>query len=460
MEQSVRKNEIIEAEITAFSSDGSGICRVNGFTVFVAGGVLGDVLEIKIVKVNKSFGYGKILRIISPSEHRREPECEVYSKCGGCQLMHIDYDFQLKMKKQIVEDAIRRIGGFSDVRILDTVGMEYPFRYRNKMQFPVSENEKGEVVCGFFKERTHEVIPVGDCITGKAVCEKIIEAVKKYMKFAGVEPYNEKEHKGCVRNIFIRSVKGGTMVSIVVNHKKIPSPELLVKLLLEADRSITGIMLNINSEKTNLVLGKEFRVLYGSDTIKDSIGEFEFEISPASFYQINTKQTEILYKAAVDFADIKEEDTVFDLYCGTGTISMFMAKKAKKVIGVEIVEEAVVNARKNAEENGLCNLHFYAGDAGEVIKRLYDMGERADVVVFDPPRKGADDVAIETILKMNPKRIVYVSCNPATLARDMKKLYENGGYMPQRVLPVDMFCQTHHVEAVALLQQLSLPGGK
>ncbi len=452
MEQElVKKNEIYEAEITSFSSTGDGICRINGFTVFVAGGVLGDILEIKIVKVNKSFGYGKILKIISKSEHRCEPECGVYQKCGGCQMMHINYDFQLKMKKQIVCDAIRRIGGFCDVEVFDTIGMDYPFRYRNKMQFPVAENENGEVVCGFFKERTHEIIPVSDCLTGSQKCKKIISAVKEYMRFTNLKPYDEKRHSGSIRNIFIRSVKGGTMVIVVSKEEKIKAPECLVKLLLEADSSIVGIGININKDKTNLVLGKEYKMIYGSEKIKDKIGEFEFEISPSSFYQINTKQTEVLYNKAAEFAEIEDGDTVFDLYCGTGTISMFMAKKAKKVIGIEIVEDAVINARKNAEKNGLDNLHFYPGDAGEVVEKLYNMGERADVVIFDPPRKGADDKTIETILKMSPKRIVYVSCNPATLARDMKSLYEGGGYVPEVVQPVDMFCHTFHVESVALL---------
>lgn len=452
----VKKNEIYTVTITAFGSSGEGICRIDGFTVFVYGGVPEDELEIKIVKVNKNFAYGKILKILSPSKHRAKPVCSVYEKCGGCQMMHIDYDFQLEMKKKIVCDAVERIGGFKNVDVLDTIGMENPFRYRNKMQFPVAKDENNNTVCGFFKERTHEIIPINDCLMGSKACVNIIGAVKKYMKFTKLEPYDEKKHSGSVRHIFIRNMEGGTMVTLVVKNRNIPDPECLVKLLLEADSSITGIALNINSEKTNLILGKEYKIIYGSETLTDRIGEFEFEISPSSFYQINTRQTEILYSIASDFAQINENDTVFDLYCGTGTISMFMAKKAKKVIGVEIVEDAVLNARKNAKMNGLENLHFYAGDAGEIVQKLYSMGEYADVVIFDPPRKGADEAAIDTILKMSPKRIVYVSCNPATLARDMKILNERGLYVPKKIQPVDMFPNTFHVETIVLLQNRNM----
>ncbi len=447
---SVKKNLIYTAEITAFGSSGEGICKIDGFTVFVHGGVVGDVCEIKIVKVNKSFAYGKILSFKTKSPYRARPACDAFKKCGGCQLMHIDYSYQLEMKKRVVVDALERIGGFSDVEVYNVAGMKNPYNYRNKMQFPVSTGENGAVVCGFFKQRSHDVVAIDDCITGPLECKNIIFAVKEYMRFTQSRAYDEKMHIGEVRHIFVRKTSNDLMV-VVVATKELKDSDLLVKLILENAPSVTSILVNINNKKTNLILGDRYISLYGSKTIKDTLEDYVFEISAESFYQINHDQTEVLYKTAVDFAGLKGNETVFDLYCGAGTISIFMAKQAKRVIGIEIVEKAIENAKLNAKNNGLENLSFYAGDAGKITDYLYSNGERADVVVFDPPRKGADELALNTILKMAPEKIVYVSCNPATLARDLKYLYENGGYKLLKVQPVDMFPHTTHVEAVALL---------
>ncbi len=452
MENVVVKNNIYKTKITSFGSSGEGICRINGFTVFVFGGVLEDECEVKILKVNKSYAFGKIVNLIKPSPYRTEPKCEIAEKCGGCQLMHIDYAFQLQMKKKIVSDALERIGGFPCLEVKDVYGMENPYRYRNKMQFPVSSGKEEDVVCGFFKERTHEIIPIDDCITGPEVSKRIISATKKYMHYAQILPYNEETHTGIVRHIFVRTGKSGVMVTLVCT--KMPKDtDLFVKLIREECPEVSSVFVNINDKRTNLILGDKFVSLFGSATISDTLDGLVFEISAKSFYQINPKQTEVLYNTAVSFADPDENDTVFDLYCGTGTISLFMARRAKKVIGIEIVEEAIENARENAKNNNLTNLNFYAGDAGKTIDYLYETGEKADIVVFDPPRKGADELTLSTIIKMSPKKIVYVSCNPATLARDLKYLAENGGYYPKKVQPVDMFPHTYHVETVALLEK-------
>ncbi len=445
----VEKNKIYQAEITSFTSEGNGICRINDFAVFVSGAVLGDVLEIKIVKVNKSYAYAKILNIMKPSPHRTAEKCGYAKKCGGCKLMHIDYNFQLEMKKTIVSDALERIGGFSNVKVNDTIGMEYPYEYRNKMQFPVSEKD-GKIVCGFYRERSHDIVDIKSCITGPGVCESIVFAVKEYMRFSNTPPYNEANHSGAIRNIFIRTAKSGVMV-VVVSRKKLNSPELLTKLICEKCSKVVSVYININDKKTNLILGDKYIHVYGEKKLTDVIGDFKFEISPSSFYQINPLQTQKLYSAAAEFANPGENETVVDLYCGIGTISMFMAKKAKKVIGIEIVPQAIENAKENAKKNGLGNLSFYCGDAGKLADFLYKADEKADIVVFDPPRKGADELALNTILKLSPKKIVYVSCNPSTLARDLKYLAQNGGYELKKVQPVDMFCHTTHVETVCLM---------
>lgn len=448
----VKKNEIYDVEITAQGTDGEGIGRVDGFTVFVKNAVEGDKARIKILKVNKSYAFAKIEELIAPSAHRTEPKCKVFGRCGGCNMMHINYQKQLEIKQKRVYDALVRIGGFNDISVEPTIGMKVPYHYRNKTQFPVGTSKDGEIVTGFFAPRSHNICPTDECCVGSEILKSITDTVKKFMKKYKVDAYNEEKHAGIIRHIFVRTSKeNGVMVVIVTNAINLPHDDVLVSMLCENVGGIKSIIQNINTQKTNLILGKNNVTLYGDDKLIDSIGELKFEISPLSFYQVNTTQTEILYKTALDFADIKKDDNVFDLYCGIGTISLFIAGKAKNVFGVEIVPEAIDDAKKNAKLNNIENAHFFCGDAEKIVPELYEAGERADVVMFDPPRKGADETTLSTIIKMAPKRIVYVSCNPETLARDAKFLKDNGRYEIKKVQPVDMFPHTGHVETVVMM---------
>lgn len=450
----VVKNQTYPISITAQGTQGEGIGKVDGFTVFVKNAVAGDELRVKILKVNKSYAFAKIESILTPSPARVVPTCGAFARCGGCNLMHIRYEQQLKIKTQRVRDALERIGGFHAVKVADTIGMEDPYRYRNKMQFPVGRGRDGALVTGFFAPRSHTIVPVDDCLTGAEGFSAVTDAVKEFMQLYQIAPYDEKTHKGVIRHVFVRSNSAGEMMAVIVaNALRLERTDRLVSLLRERVCGLIGVIHNINMEKTNLILGKNNVTLWGADTLSDTLGGLRFEISPHSFYQVNHQQTEVLYETALDYAGLREEETVFDLYCGIGTISLFLAKQAKKVIGIEIVPEAVEDARRNASVNGIGNAHFHCGAAEAVVPQLYHAGERADVVVIDPPRKGADEVTLSTILKMEPKRIVYVSCNPETLARDAKFLCESGEYCVKQVQPVDMFPHTAHVETVVLLSQ-------
>ncbi|MBR6523689.1 MAG: 23S rRNA (uracil(1939)-C(5))-methyltransferase RlmD [Clostridia bacterium] len=454
----LRKNDEFECEILSNGSGGEGVCRIDGFAVFVPDTVKGDIVKVKILKVKSSYAFGKAMEIISPSPFRTEPLCSKYRNCGGCDIACMDYVYQLQMKQNTVVDAMYRIGGIKDITVEKTVGMDYPYHYRNKMQFPVGRDKDGKIVYGFYAKRSHNIVSAEECVTGKEFCRTIMETIISFMEDKKIEPYNEENHSGLIRHVFIRdsAYTGEIMVAIVINGESLPGADELIKRLTLAESKISGILLNVNRKKTNLIMGEKNILLYGKDTITDKIGNLEFSISPHSFYQINPVQTEKLYSLALDAAGDISDKTVFDLYCGTGTITLFMAQKAKKVIGVEIVEDAVKNACENAKRNGIENAFFYCGAVEDVIEELYEEGERADVVVLDPPRKGSDEKTLDIILKMNPEKIVYVSCGPATLARDLKFL-ENGGYKTQKVTPVDMFPQTVHVESVATLMNV---GGK
>lgn len=454
MEKSIniKKNDIFEVEITDQSSSGDGICRIDGFTVFVPRTATGDLARIRIVKVNKTYGFGRLEQILKASDVRVAPVCEAFDKCGGCDFMHINYETQLKLKRQQVLDALERLGGFKGVSVSETRGMEHPYAYRNKTQMPVGKDKDGRTVCGFYRRHSHDLVETEHCCICSEAAMAAAECVKEYMRIAKVKPYDEKTHTGIVRNVFVRTAKDGSvMVVVVANALFLPQPELLVSLLCEGVEGIVSIQHNIHTDKTNLVLGKNNDVLWGSETLCDTIGDLVFEISPHSFFQVNPVQTQVLYETAVDMANIQKTDTVFDLYCGIGTISLFAAKRAGKVIGVEIVEDAVKDAKKNAVRNGIENAAFYCGDVQKSIQYLYSQGERADVVILDPPRKGSDEKTLDVILNMHPERVVYVSCNPATLARDLKYLCESGAYKIDVVVPVDMFPHTVHVETVALL---------
>ena len=450
-----KKNEEYTVEITAVSSDGNGICRIDGYTVFVPQTVTGDVARILIVKANKGYGYGKLLEVLKPSPDRTEPVCKFYKRCGGCQLMHMNYACQLDVKRDIIESAMQRIGGFDGFSLSDMCGMDEPYRYRNKMIFPIGEDKNGEVVCGFYAQRSHDIMPLDDCLTGGEFNAQVLTAVKSYMRENNVIAYDEKSHSGLIRRVFTRvSHKyGSIMVVISANGKSLPNKDDLIARLRKVSDKITGIILNINTKKTNLVLGDEIITLWGNDTITDNLLGLDFEISPHSFYQINPVMTEKLYSKALEYASLTGSENVMDIYCGIGTISLCASKQAKHVTGVEIVEKAIEDARKNAKANGINNATFYASSAEDIVPELIEKGERPDVVILDPPRKGSDEKTLSAIIEAQPKRIVYVSCNPATLARDARFLSDNG-YSIDSASGFDLFPNTVHVETVALFSKI------
>lgn len=451
----VKKNCCYTIFITAQSAQGEGVGRIDGFTVFVKDAVEGDKLNIKITKVKRSYAYARISEIITPSPMRVFPPCAAFARCGGCNLMHISYEQQLAIKLRRVTDALERIGGFKQLDIRPVIGATPSLRYRNKMQFPVGYDKDGAAVSGFFATRSHTIVPVSDCLTGAESFGAVTEAVKEYIRIYNIAPYDEKTHTGVIRHVFVRSnTRGELMCVIAANALRLEHTDELVALMKKRVSKIISIIHNINTDRTNLILGKNNITLWGADTLDDTLGGLSFKISPHSFYQINHKQTEILYNTALKYAALTGKETVFDLYCGIGTISLFLARMAKKVLGVEIVPEAVEDARRNAQNNNITNAYFYCGPADKVVSELYSAGERADVAVIDPPRKGADEITLDTIVKMQPKRIVYVSCNPETLARDAKFLHICGGYIPELVQPVDMFPHTSHVETVVLLSKV------
>ena len=420
----VEKNKTYEIKIAALGSNGEGIGRIEGYTVFVEGALPSETCLVLIVKTRKHFGYGKLLEILTPSPDRREPCCPVAKQCGGCQLQHLSYAAQLAYKTKEVQDDLERIGGITDVTVKPAIGMEEPWRYRNKAQFPVGQGKDGCSV-GFYAKRSHRIVDTKQCFLQNERNDAIVALVRDFLNEFQIPLYDEETHTGLVRHILTRIGRssGEVMVCIVLNGKRLPHSEVLVERLQRVE-GMVSIVLNVNREKTNVI---------------------EFEISPLSFYQVNPVQTEVLYKKAVELADLKGDETVLDLYCGIGTISLFFARKARQVFGVEIVPEAIADARKNAERNGITNATFAVGAAE---------GIAADVVVVDPPRKGCDARLLETILQIAPEKVVYVSCNPATLARDLAVLAA-GGYHTREVQPVDQFPHTNHVETVVLMSKVN-----
>lgn len=447
----VEKNKTYEIKIAALGSNGEGIGRIEGYTVFVEGALPRETCLVLIVKTRKHFGYGKLLEILTPSPDRREPCCPVAKQCGGCQLQHLSYAAQLAYKTKEVQDDLERIGGITDVTVRPAIGMEEPWRYRNKAQFPVGKGKDGCAI-GFYAKRSHRIVDTKQCLLQNERNDAIVALVRDFLNEFQIPLYDEETHTGLVRHILTRIGRssGEVMVCIVLNGKRLPHSEVLVERLQRIE-GMVSIVLNVNREKTNVILGRKIITLWGKDTITDSLDGIEFEISPLSFYQVNPVQTEVLYEKAVELADLKGDETVLDLYCGIGTISLFFARKARQVFGVEIVPEAIADARKNAERNNITNATFAVGAAEEVIPRLYrEEGIAADVVVVDPPRKGCDARLLETILQIAPEKVVYVSCNPATLARDLAVLAA-GGYHVRQVQPVDQFPHTNHIENVCLL---------
>jgi len=473
-----RKDDIITLCIDDMGIDGAGIGKIDGFTFFVKDAVIGDEIEAKVIKVKKGYAYARLMQVIRSSPDRTEPKCPYHRQCGGCQIQALDYTAQLLFKERKVRSNLVRIGGLPE-ELLDrtmepAVGMEEPFHYRNKAQFPIGVDRNGGLAAGFYAGRTHSIIHNTDCALGVKENQIILELLLDHMKRYKIPPYDETAGKGLVRHILIRKgfTSGEIMVCIIINGKELPQADRLVEELAKI-RGMTSISVNINRENTNVIMGKECRTIWGRDTISDVIHMrsierinagaergavpadccgITFAISPLSFYQVNPVQTEKLYSIALDYAGLTGTETVWDLYCGIGTISLFMAKRAKQVYGVEIVGQAVADARENARRNHIENACFYEGKAEEVLPRLYEeQGIRADVICVDPPRKGCDPACLETIVKMAPERIVYVSCDSATLARDLKYLCANG-YELRRGRAVDMFAQTVHVESVIMMQ--------
>ena len=459
------KNQLVTVTIEDISDTGEGIGHVDGFTLFVSRAIPGDVVRARILKAKKTYAIAKTEEILTPAPGRVEPECPVAGSCGGCQLSYMSYDEQLRLKQKKVEDCIHRIGGFADASVLPIIGMKDPRAYRNKGQFPVgaqgaksAENAPSvgaKPVLGFYAGHSHRIVPTASCAMLWPGHEAILAAVREYLEESGARPYDEESGRGLVRHVLMRKgfATGEIVVCLVVNGTKIPAPENLWERLRKVE-GVVGLCLNVNREKTNVILGDRLIPLYGKASVTDCIGDVRFEISPMSFYQVNPVQTKVLYDTALSYAGLTGEETVWDLYCGIGTISLFLAKAAKKVYGVEIVPEAIENAKENARINGLANAEFYVGAAEEVFPRLVKENPAvgADVIVVDPPRKGCDEKLLATMLAMAPKRIVYVSCDPATLARDLKALC-TGGYRIERIQPVDQFPGSVHVETVVLLNK-------
>ncbi|MEW9077881.1 23S rRNA (uracil(1939)-C(5))-methyltransferase RlmD [Terrisporobacter glycolicus] len=446
------KDKMYVVEIVDIGQGGVGIGKFEGFTVFVDGGLVKDKIKVRITKSKKNYAVGEIVEILGPSPYRVERKCsKELRECGGCQIQELDYKEQLNVKTNEVKQVISRIGKLDDVVIHNALGMEEPFRYRNKAQFPI-QKVNGVPIIGFYKKKSHDIIPTDQCIIQHDVNDKIIKIIKTYIRAYKVSIYDEKTHTGVLRHLVTKVgfTTKEVMVVLVANGRKLPYLNELASVLKENIPGFKTLVVNVNREKTNVILGNENRVIYGDGKINDNIGDLVFEISPLSFFQVNPVQTEVLYNKALEYANLGENDTVFDIYCGIGTISLFLAQKAKKVYGIEVVEEAIKDAKINAEINNLDNVEFYVGKAEEVVPKMYKQGKRANVVVVDPPRKGCDEKVLDTIVSMEPDRVVYVSCNPSTLARDLNYLDERG-YKCLEVQPVDMFPHSVHIENVALI---------
>lgn len=455
----MQKNDELILKIEDMGVDGAGIGKADGMTFFVKDAVIGDVVRAKVMKLKKTYGYARLMELLEASPDRVEPKCPYYRQCGGCQIQALSYEKQLEFKERKVRNNLERIGGFSEIPMEPIVGMEEPYHYRNKAQFPVGTDKDGHIVTGFYAGRTHTIIPNRDCALGLPVNREILDLVIDFMEKYHVSAYDEKTGKGLVRHVLIRCgfTSKEKMVCLIINGKSLPHSEKLVEALRKID-GMTSISINCNTGRTNVILGRKTIVLWGQEYITDQIGEISYEISPVSFYQVNPVQTEKLYGLALEYADLHGEETVWDLYCGIGTISLFLAQKAKQVYGVEIIPQAIENAKRNAVKNGIENAEFFVGKSEEVLPEFYEKeaaaGRKAhaDVIVVDPPRKGCDEKLLETIVKMAPDRVVYVSCDSATLARDLKILCENG-YELKRARAVDQFCHTVHTESVCLMER-------
>lgn len=468
-----KKGDCLTVTIEDIDTEGQGIGKADGYTLFVKDALMGDTVKVKIMKAKKNYAFARLEEVITPSSYRIEPKCVQHRRCGGCQLQCLSYDAQLTFKENKVRNNLMRIGDFSkeeiDSIMQPIIGMDVPFFYRNKAQYPIGRDKKtGKPIAGFYAQRTHDIIANTECMLGVKENKEILERILAWMENCKVSAYDETSREGLVRHVLIRKgfASKELMVCLVINGNDIPRKDKLIDALTQLP-GMKSISVSINRENTNVIMGKTIHTLWGSDTIEDTLGGIRFRISPLSFYQVNPVQTEKLYAKAVEFAGLTGKETVWDLYCGIGTISLFMAKKAGKVYGVEIIADAIHDAKENAILNGIGNVEFMVGKAEEVLPAFYEEASRKlstdgafadadmlhpDVIVVDPPRKGCDIQCLDTMLKMQPDRIVYVSCDSATLARDLKILKE-GGYALKKAVCVDMFGMTVHVETVVLLSQ-------
>ncbi|MDC4244762.1 23S rRNA (uracil(1939)-C(5))-methyltransferase RlmD [Clostridium perfringens] len=451
----VEKNKEYIFDIISQGYEGEGIAKIdNKYPIFIEGALKGEKVKVRIVKVNKNFAYGKLIEVLEASEERVNPPCAIYKRCGGCKIQHASYKAQLDFKWDRVKDCVSKIGKLDPSIVKYPLGMEEPWRYRNKVQLPIGLIN-GEVKIGFFAPRSHDIIDMESCLIQDEIGEKVVKLTREWIEKFNIRPYNvdgEYDEKGIVRHIMIRRgfTTNEVMIVLVTNGEKLPHKEEFVDLMVKNIPGIKSVIQNINSKKTNVILGLESKTLWGEDTISDYIGDFRFNISPLSFFQVNPIQTEVLYGKALEYANLTGNEEVFDAYCGTGTITLFLSQKAKKVYGVEIIPQAIDNAWINAKENKVDNVEFFVGESEVVIPDLINKGVKADVVVVDPPRKGCDKKLLDAITNIDAKKIVYVSCDPSTLGRDLAILEENG-YKTLEVQPVDMFPNTSHVENVAKL---------
>ncbi len=449
----LRPGQRIELHVHGLGHSGEGVGRHEGLTVFIPGGVPGDTLGVKIVEVKKNYARAELMNVVLPSPSRVAPPCPFVGECGGCQLQHIEYGAQLDLKRQQVVDALERLGKLTGVTVHPTLGMGTPWQYRNKAQFPVGLRS-GKVVAGFFAPSSHRIIDIEDCAIQHPLGNRVMQEVKELAAKFGVPIYDERTHQGVLRHVLARVGRGTgeVMAVLVTNGPDFPNGKKIAQALMERVPGLVSVVQNINPERTNVVLGRKSRVLAGQDSITDFIGDLKFAISSVSFFQVNPEQTEVLYGKALEYAGLTGTETVLDVYCGIGTISLYLARQAKEVVGIEVVPPAIEDARANAELNGITNARFVCGDAAVEMPRLAEEGTRADVIVVDPPRKGCDEPVLHAMAKVGPRRVVYVSCNPASLARDLAIL-GTLGYRTVEVQPVDMFPHTAHVECVALVER-------
>lgn len=449
----MEKNKMYRAEIIGYSGDGSSIARIRDMVVFVPGGAVGDQCDIRIVKIAKNYAFGRIERIIISSKHRIEPECPYAAKCGGCCYWHLDYEEELRAKSKKVQDALQRIGGVK-MAPEAVCGSDQLYHYRNKAQYPVGRNDD-EIITGFYRARSHDIIPIESCLIQTELADELARCVRDWMETYHVAPYNETTHNGLIRHIYVRTgfATGQVLLCIVTKSAKIPAAGALIAAARKTVPGLCGIVLNVNKKPGNKILGDRYITLWGNNTLEDILCGNRFQLSPAAFYQVNRVQAERLYEAALAYADLDHTKTALDLYCGAGTITLALARDAKAVIGAEIIPQAVENARHNAILNHISNVEFICADAGHAAMQLASQGTHPDVIVVDPPRKGLDQATIDAIGQMIPQRVVYVSCDPATLARDVKLLREKG-YQLKKYKVYDLFPRTSHVETVCLLSKL------